>query len=268
MSTIRVEYEWTPPRCSSCKVFGHVLGECPKKIVSGVLKNLKTPRQAVRGVQVGSNVGSKVQVKPTKQVYHPISKKNGANSNGTKKQVGLTRQKASTSNPLDAFNTVENDDELGANGWKSKSAFGGPTTASLAERINDLERQILDGKLVLVDDNGKLLKNVDDRVNVDSDSEVDEVFNETAAQLLADIRGNMTDWQNILHVMIDDDSKRSSDELFKRIVEEIKSKLMGMKVNDLKAIRDMEDFLQKSHTTVKFLVSWSSSGATVPINAP
>ncbi|GKB45195.1 zinc knuckle CX2CX4HX4C containing protein, partial [Tanacetum coccineum] len=50
MSTIRVEYEWTPLRCSSCKVFGHVLDYCPKKIVSDVLKNLKNPRQAVRGI--------------------------------------------------------------------------------------------------------------------------------------------------------------------------------------------------------------------------
>ncbi|GJX98932.1 RNA-directed DNA polymerase, eukaryota, reverse transcriptase zinc-binding domain protein [Tanacetum coccineum] len=83
MSTIRVEYERTPPRCSSCKVFGHVLDECPKKIVSDVLKNLKSPRQDVEGVQF---------------------------------------------------------------------------TTPLAERINDIERQMLDEKLVLVDDNGKPLK--------------------------------------------------------------------------------------------------------------
>ncbi|GJS89796.1 zinc knuckle CX2CX4HX4C containing protein [Tanacetum coccineum] len=53
ISTIRVEYERTPPRCSSCKVFGHVLDECPKKIVSDVLKNSKSPRQDVEGVHVG-----------------------------------------------------------------------------------------------------------------------------------------------------------------------------------------------------------------------
>ncbi|GKA06995.1 zinc knuckle CX2CX4HX4C containing protein [Tanacetum coccineum] len=53
MCTICVEYEWKPPTCSSCKVFGHVRDECPKNIVSDVVKNLKTPRQAARGVQVG-----------------------------------------------------------------------------------------------------------------------------------------------------------------------------------------------------------------------
>ncbi|GJX04148.1 RNA-directed DNA polymerase, eukaryota, reverse transcriptase zinc-binding domain protein, partial [Tanacetum coccineum] len=39
--------------CSSCKVFGHVLNERPKKIVPNVVKNLNNSRQAVRGVPVG-----------------------------------------------------------------------------------------------------------------------------------------------------------------------------------------------------------------------
>ncbi|GJX04489.1 putative ribonuclease H-like domain-containing protein [Tanacetum coccineum] len=90
MSTIRVEYERTPPRCSSCKVFGHVLDNYLKKIVSDVLKNLKSPRQFVSGFS------------------------------GKKKQAGLTRE-----------NT----------------------------------------------------KKVDDPVNADSDSEVDEVYNKTAGYM-------------------------------------------------------------------------------------
>ncbi|GKC99184.1 hypothetical protein Tco_1169459, partial [Tanacetum coccineum] len=81
MSTIHVEYDWTPPRCSSCKFFGHILHECPKKIISDVLNNLKTPRQAVRGVHVSLKLGPKVQLKPNKQVYQPIPKKNAASSN-------------------------------------------------------------------------------------------------------------------------------------------------------------------------------------------
>ncbi|GJW21024.1 putative RNA-directed DNA polymerase [Tanacetum coccineum] len=51
MCTIRVEYEWKPLKCLSCKVFGHVLDKCPKNIVLDVMKNLKNPRQAARGVQ-------------------------------------------------------------------------------------------------------------------------------------------------------------------------------------------------------------------------
>ncbi|GKC50616.1 zinc knuckle CX2CX4HX4C containing protein [Tanacetum coccineum] len=28
--TVRVEYEWKPPRCDQCKIFGHVYDQCPK----------------------------------------------------------------------------------------------------------------------------------------------------------------------------------------------------------------------------------------------
>ncbi|GJZ40516.1 zinc knuckle CX2CX4HX4C containing protein [Tanacetum coccineum] len=28
--TIRVEYEWGPPRCSACLLFGHSVDDCPK----------------------------------------------------------------------------------------------------------------------------------------------------------------------------------------------------------------------------------------------
>nr|GEX92868.1 zinc knuckle CX2CX4HX4C [Tanacetum cinerariifolium] len=31
--TIRVEYEWRPPRCDICKIFGHVQDQCPKNVV-------------------------------------------------------------------------------------------------------------------------------------------------------------------------------------------------------------------------------------------
>ncbi|GJS12190.1 hypothetical protein Tco_0368986 [Tanacetum coccineum] len=50
LCTIRVRYEWKPPRCSSCKVFGHVLNEgfnlCTIRVV------MKNPRQATRFVLV------------------------------------------------------------------------------------------------------------------------------------------------------------------------------------------------------------------------
>ncbi|GJW31731.1 hypothetical protein Tco_0051763 [Tanacetum coccineum] len=127
MCTIHVEYEWKPPRCSTCKVFGHVLDDYPKRIISDFLMNVKNHRQVVRGVQ------------------------NGPNTSGNKKQDGLNSQ-------------------------ESSKAFDRPTTTFIAERINDLERQMLDGKLVLVDDDEKPLKKIDSLVDSDSDSnsEVEE----------------------------------------------------------------------------------------------
>ncbi|GKB56349.1 alpha/beta hydrolases superfamily protein [Tanacetum coccineum] len=99
--------------------FGNVLEECPKKIVLDVFKYLKKPRQAVRGVSVGSN------------------------SNGTKKQVGVARQEL-------VEKGANSDVVSSANGTLSET-FGSPNTTPLATRINDLERQMLDEKHVLVD---------------------------------------------------------------------------------------------------------------------
>ncbi|GJS57796.1 serine/threonine-protein kinase HT1-like protein [Tanacetum coccineum] len=66
---VRVEYEWKPPRCTSCKVFGHVQDECPKNKGSDVVKNIKKPSQTNKGVPVGPKVG----FKPSKQVYRQVS---------------------------------------------------------------------------------------------------------------------------------------------------------------------------------------------------
>ncbi|GJS43697.1 reverse transcriptase domain, reverse transcriptase zinc-binding domain protein [Tanacetum coccineum] len=32
MESIQVEYEWKPPRCEVCKIFGHITKQCPKSI--------------------------------------------------------------------------------------------------------------------------------------------------------------------------------------------------------------------------------------------
>nr|GFB55816.1 zinc knuckle CX2CX4HX4C [Tanacetum cinerariifolium] len=149
MRTINVVYEWIPSRCSSCKIFGHVLDECPKQPVSDVLKNLKNPRQAGRGV--------------------PVSLK------------------------------VENDDDLGTDERNSKVveiwansgmvsyahnsspvASSSPNIASLVERINNLERQIMDEKLILVNNVAKPLNKVDYApVNSNSKSDVEVAYDET-----------------------------------------------------------------------------------------
>ncbi|GJV36423.1 nucleotide-diphospho-sugar transferase [Tanacetum coccineum] len=46
---VRVEYEWKPPRCSSCKIFGHIHEECPKNTGASEKKNVKKPSQTSRG---------------------------------------------------------------------------------------------------------------------------------------------------------------------------------------------------------------------------
>ncbi|GJS73392.1 hypothetical protein Tco_0706233 [Tanacetum coccineum] len=149
MCTIHVQYEWKPPRRSCCKVFVHVLDKCPKHIRSDVVKNLKTPRQIAIGVQVGPKV--------------------------------------SNSNPIDALNFVEDDDDLGTKGGYSKSvvkgslitAHGSSSSTHIIEKIDKLERQILDGKLTFMVDDGKSLYKAVTKGNEDSESEVEVVFDET-----------------------------------------------------------------------------------------
>ncbi|GJW45516.1 ribonuclease H-like domain-containing protein [Tanacetum coccineum] len=139
MCTIHVEYELKPPKYSSCKVFGHILNECPKKIVSDV-----NPRQDTRGVSVGPNVIFKL----TKQIYKPISNKNGVGTSGNKMQAKVTRQEVSNSNLFDTVNSIENDDDLGTNGGISKSAGKGSlnvahdssTNTAIREKIDKIKR--------------------------------------------------------------------------------------------------------------------------------
>nr|GEV53985.1 retrovirus-related Pol polyprotein from transposon TNT 1-94 [Tanacetum cinerariifolium] len=149
-----------PTRCSSYKVFGHVLDECPKNIVSDVEKNLKNLRQAARDVQL------------------------------VKKLVVQTH---------DVLNLVEKDDDLGTNGGHSKSAGKGPNsdvfppkhgffnvasnstnTTFIVEIINKIERQIIDGKLTLMDDDRKPLTKVVSTKNVDSDNKVEDMVDDHA----------------------------------------------------------------------------------------
>ncbi|GJR45896.1 hypothetical protein Tco_1313999 [Tanacetum coccineum] len=52
---------------------------------------------------------------------------------------------------------------------------GSPSATPIAERIDKLERKMIDGKLMLVDDDGKPLSKVASTVNANSDSEVEDV---------------------------------------------------------------------------------------------
>ncbi|GJZ31147.1 hypothetical protein Tco_0576194, partial [Tanacetum coccineum] len=136
--------------------------ECPKNKDSDVVKNMKKPSQTHRGVPVGPKMG----FQPAKQV--------------------------SNSNLFDVLNSVENDVDLGTNGGtsnlaskkanSSQSSFwnmdsSGTSTTPIVEKINRVERLILDGKVTLVDDEGKPLTRVDSSDDHDSEDEVALVDN-------------------------------------------------------------------------------------------
>ncbi|GJS51153.1 retrovirus-related pol polyprotein from transposon TNT 1-94 [Tanacetum coccineum] len=111
-------------------------------------------------------VGLKLGFKPTKQVYQPVFKKNGANVSGKRSKLDCLDKEVSNSNLFDALNLVKKDDDLGTNeGGDSKlaekganfgvvssthgtssKAFGSLTGTPVAEKFNNFERQMLDGK--------------------------------------------------------------------------------------------------------------------------
>ncbi|GJV95210.1 cytokinin dehydrogenase 3-like protein [Tanacetum coccineum] len=189
LCNVCVEYEWKPPRCATCKVFGHMHEECPKNTGAGEKKTVKKPSQTSRGVPVGPKMG----FKPQKE-YRPVSKKPNASSCGNKKKGVEPTIEVSNSNPFDVLNSVDNDGEFGTNGWTTHLVNNGATSSGssfmnidndgefarntpIGEKIDKIERQICEGKLRLLDNNGNPL--VPTGI-VESDSEVEVVFDETA----------------------------------------------------------------------------------------
>nr|GEW07195.1 hypothetical protein [Tanacetum cinerariifolium] len=145
---IRVEYEWKLPRFACCKVFGHTHKECPKNIGTGEMKNLKKTSQTSKGFLVGQNI----VYKPTKQVYQPVSKKSTANI---------------------SVNKMKNVDPL-----KENVDASSPSTTPVIEKIDKIGKLIIEGKVTLVDDDGKPLEKVDSSYNYDSEDEVASVDND------------------------------------------------------------------------------------------
>nr|GEX32404.1 hypothetical protein [Tanacetum cinerariifolium]GEX32416.1 hypothetical protein [Tanacetum cinerariifolium]GEX37443.1 hypothetical protein [Tanacetum cinerariifolium] len=137
---VRVEYEWKPPRCSCCQVFGHTQEECPKNIRLGVAKNLKKHSQTSRGVPVGLKVG----FKPHKE-YRLVPKKLTAVPSGNKKKGVTHTNEVSNSNPFDVLNSVDNDvefDEVG-NLLKKVECLGDYDSEDEAASVdNDMARSL------------------------------------------------------------------------------------------------------------------------------
>nr|GEW06895.1 hypothetical protein [Tanacetum cinerariifolium] len=186
---VRVEYEWKPHMCSSCKVFGHIHEECTKNTGPGEKKTVKKPCQTSRSVLVGPKMDFKLQ-----KEYRPVPRKPNASSSGNKKKHVEPTIKISNSNPFDVLNLVDNDGEFGTNGETTNLVNNEATSSGssfmnmdnvrefasntpIGEKIDKIERQIGEGKLRLLNKEGNLLVPIG---IVESDSEVEVVFDETA----------------------------------------------------------------------------------------
>nr|GEY52270.1 RING-H2 finger protein ATL18 [Tanacetum cinerariifolium] len=159
------------------------------KLGASEKKTVKKPSKTSRGVPVGPKIG----FKPQKE-YRPVIKKPNASSSSNNKNGVVPTVEVSNSNPFDALNSVDNDGEFGTNGRTTNLVNNKATSSGssfmninnvgefasntpIGEKIDKIKRQIGEGKLRLLDNDGNPL--VPTGI-VQSDSEVDVVFDETA----------------------------------------------------------------------------------------
>ncbi|GJW29359.1 retrotransposon protein, putative, ty1-copia subclass [Tanacetum coccineum] len=191
--TCNVRVEWKPPRCSSCKVFGHIHEECPKNTGAGEKKTVKKPSQTSRGILVGLKIG----FKPHKE-YRPVPKKSNASSSGNKKKGAEPTIEVSNSNPFDVLNLVDNDVEFGTNGRTTNLVNNGATSSGslfmnvnivvqvlllLLRKSGNIKIYLLAGKLFLWIKLANPLKKVEFPGEYDSEDEVASVDNDMARSM-------------------------------------------------------------------------------------
>ncbi|GKA08186.1 hypothetical protein Tco_0687517 [Tanacetum coccineum] len=149
---VRVEYKWEPPSCGVCMVFGHDDMLCPTRPIEKPKKQ-HTNHDGFQqpSSSHGTNVGYKFQVKPKKPIWQVVTKNNSVSSSGTKTNSDVSRKVMSSTYLFDALNTIEEGDELGSN----SSSYN-----VVSEKVDDL-------------------------VNEDNDSKVEDVYDETATFIVS-----------------------------------------------------------------------------------
>ncbi|GKA00602.1 retrotransposon protein, putative, ty1-copia subclass [Tanacetum coccineum] len=193
---VRVEYKWKLPRCSSCKVIGHIHEECPRNTGAGEKKTMKKPSQTSRGVPVGPKKG----FKPQKEYRH-VPKKSTASSSCNKKKGVEPTIEVSNSNPFDVLNSVDNDVEFDTNGGTLNLVNNGDTssgsafinvdnsssgTTSIIDKIRKFEHLLTSGQAILVDKDGNPLKNIEFPGEYESEDEVASVDNHMARSMASE----------------------------------------------------------------------------------
>ncbi|GJU60181.1 retrotransposon protein, putative, ty1-copia subclass [Tanacetum coccineum] len=165
---VHVEYEWKPPRCASCKVFGHMHEECPKNTCAGEKLTLNKASQTSRGVLVGLKIGSKPHIE-----YRYVTKKATASSSDNRKKGVEPTIKVSNSNPFDVLNSVDNN-------------VDNTSTTPIIDKIEKFKKLLTSGQAILVDEAGNPLKKVEFSGDYDSEDKVASVDNDMARSLASE----------------------------------------------------------------------------------
>nr|GEZ77168.1 hypothetical protein [Tanacetum cinerariifolium] len=119
-----------------------------------------------------------VELKDTIMVAMPklVGDRNNISSSGKKKQAAVASKEGHST----SAGKGPNSDMFLSHHRFLNVATSGTSTTPIVERINKIERQIIVKKLTIVDDDGKPLAKVVSTVNMDSDSEVEDVVDDRA----------------------------------------------------------------------------------------
>nr|GEW43737.1 hypothetical protein [Tanacetum cinerariifolium] len=150
-----VDYDWKPPRCSECKVFGHDTHDCPKCIVEPA-KEAIDQTDGFTTVRTRKNKGKKVANETNKHIEgltlsrpkpkYALSVKSNQNKDKASKSV----QDDSNVVPLkNNFTTLQDDDTFDYN--------ADPNLYASTSNVNGVESEVeeIDNEFNVKDRNGK-----------------------------------------------------------------------------------------------------------------
>ncbi|GJZ46106.1 zinc knuckle CX2CX4HX4C containing protein, partial [Tanacetum coccineum] len=187
---IGVEYEWTPPRCDLCKIFGHATTQCsknatfPPKVAQNRDQNdgfTKVKRKGSNpkkfdGVSIANKFEYPPVVKPQKTNKASTSKVGTMEANSSRQPNNTKDNEMKTTNAFEVLSELDEpsaskDGNPTSTNSHVKSTTGIPKGTSMLGSEKQLSSLHSSSNV----DSTK----VNDLVNADSDSEVYEVYNET-----------------------------------------------------------------------------------------
>ncbi|KAL9992685.1 putative transcription factor interactor and regulator CCHC(Zn) family [Helianthus debilis subsp. tardiflorus] len=181
-SLVKIEYEWQPPRCNECKVFGHTDAKCPKQIIVQVKEN---GNKLEDGYEVVKKKHQAKQGLPTKKQgerfeYRPIPK----NAKQAPRVINVIDELEKVTKPVQPMTD---------NAVKTSNMFD-----LLSDDRDDMNNN--PGCNQRETDNKGQHENVDD---CSDNEEVQEVYNETIQSIVGNPKhteGASTPGENVSHV--------------------------------------------------------------------
>ncbi|GJV14413.1 zinc knuckle CX2CX4HX4C containing protein [Tanacetum coccineum] len=189
---IRIEYEWQPPRCGTCKNFDHLESVCPRKRMAGPVvkcvkhadvKKDKRPMHAIGNKDKGKQVstqryikGYRVNIPKTKLVYRAVVKPQSDNhvTSNMEQSLDTTKQPSPSDSSKNGMTYINDDlslDEL--RNFVNQKAEEESVIEFIGNNTNDgcTLRGKQDDKISSKKPSSSL-----EVINEDSDTDVDEVL--------------------------------------------------------------------------------------------